>query len=404
MSNARRRCIQIFSILTFLLSCSGVAKKIKVATPEDRLNYIREAVVWIPRDTASLDLYSGPTDEEHWATGETIKCSFINPEDDKKKLNGYTPKFSCRSTDGTRVKVKYGIRNPEVYSEVAASRLLWALGFAADRNYSTKVACSDCPEDPWGYIKNLSSYERRRIETDPDVQSRFPWPEIYFKADRIFNPALTEKKHSGDKIEYNDIKGWTWTELNSLYSKNPEKAKVQKIHRDALTLLMSILQHADSKRENQRLMCAKGQTVTSENGVMSCTKPILVISDLGWLFGRGAFSNRLATLSRMNIKEWREERVWKDSSKCIANINPIPLTDALTPTAISEEGRQFLIKQFSKVSRAQIEDMFRGARTDMMALASRRVWVDASYADWADVLEAKMKVVAETTCPKKVSQ
>ena len=44
--------------------------------------------------------------------------------------------------------MKYGRYNGEVYAEVAATRLLWALGFPADRNYPVRVVCAGCSEDP----------------------------------------------------------------------------------------------------------------------------------------------------------------------------------------------------------------------------------------------------------------
>ena len=39
-------------------------------------------------------------------------------------------------------------KNGEVYAEVAATRLLWALGFGADRVYPVTVVCKGCPEFP----------------------------------------------------------------------------------------------------------------------------------------------------------------------------------------------------------------------------------------------------------------
>src|SRR6476661_3654972 len=75
------------------------------------LDMVRRAQVWRPGDVAAKDLAAGP------------------------KEPGATPKFACRLPDGDEVKVKYGRENGEVYAEVAASRLLWALGFGADRVY-----------------------------------------------------------------------------------------------------------------------------------------------------------------------------------------------------------------------------------------------------------------------------
>ena len=45
------------------------------------------------------------------------------------------------------VKVKFGGANGEVYAEVASTRLLWALGFGADRMYPVKVLCRKCPAE-----------------------------------------------------------------------------------------------------------------------------------------------------------------------------------------------------------------------------------------------------------------
>src|SRR5207247_2355989 len=57
-------------------------------------------------------------------------------------------KFQCAIAPGDEVKVKYGQANAEVYGEVAATRLLWALGFGADHMYPVTVECRDCPVDP----------------------------------------------------------------------------------------------------------------------------------------------------------------------------------------------------------------------------------------------------------------
>src|SRR6185436_17953152 len=79
-------------------------------------------------------------------------------------VSGSTPKFDCELPDGGKVKVKYGRANPEVFTEVAASRLLAALGFGADRMYVIdRVRCFGCPRDPF---KGLQCLNDRR---DPDV-------------------------------------------------------------------------------------------------------------------------------------------------------------------------------------------------------------------------------------------
>lgn len=384
------------------IAASGLyAKDIIVTSSAEREEYIRNARVWNEVDVGGLDLYSGPPSDYFREPGGTMSCRFMEPEEDPKPIHGFTPKFSCKTTDGKRLKVKYGNRNPEVFGEVAGSRLLWALGFAADRNYSVNLECENCPAEPWAYLKNLSSYERRRIETDIDVQSRFPWPEQYFKADRVFNPAVIEDKHKGDDISWNKKDGWSWDELHSLFSSDPVIASEQKIHRDALTLLMSILQHTDSKPDNQRLMCAKGQSYEDAQGHQKCRQTFLVVHDLGWLFGSGFAADPTRILSRMNYDDWRRNPVWHDQENCVPDVKPVAFSSGLRPREISERGRQFLVERFQKLNRKHLEDIFRAARVELMDWGHPAGPTPADHArQWADVLVAKMAEVSETRCPK----
>ena len=65
-----------------------------------------------------------------------VACAFSYPD---KPLTGVTPKFECDVVPGDVVKVKYGENNGEVFAEVVASRLFWALGFHRDRMYPVRV-------------------------------------------------------------------------------------------------------------------------------------------------------------------------------------------------------------------------------------------------------------------------
>ena len=61
---------------------------------------------------------------------QDVTCRFL-----MRRVGGTTPKFDCTLPSGEVVKVKYGAGNPELHAEVAATRLLAALGFGADRMY-----------------------------------------------------------------------------------------------------------------------------------------------------------------------------------------------------------------------------------------------------------------------------
>lgn len=62
-------------------------------------------------------------------------------------LGGQAPKFACTAPPDDEFNVKYGGNNADAYGEVAASRLLWALGFGADRMYPVRIVCTGCPRD-----------------------------------------------------------------------------------------------------------------------------------------------------------------------------------------------------------------------------------------------------------------
>jgi hypothetical protein len=56
-----------------------------------------------------------------------------------RTVSGATPKFNGQLTDGEIVKVKYGRSNAEIRAEVAATRLMSALGFDADAMYALRT-------------------------------------------------------------------------------------------------------------------------------------------------------------------------------------------------------------------------------------------------------------------------
>jgi hypothetical protein len=83
------------------------------------------SALWRDRgDVAALNLLDGPGGQAR-APGTNFK--FI-----KESLNGTAPKFDVEDENGTKWKVKLG---PEVKSETAATRLVWAAGYFTDDDY-----------------------------------------------------------------------------------------------------------------------------------------------------------------------------------------------------------------------------------------------------------------------------
>jgi hypothetical protein len=83
------------------------------------------AALWRDRgDVSALNFLDGPGRKEH-QPGTNLK--FI-----EESKSGTAPKFDVEDENGARWKVKLG---PEVKSETAATRLVWAAGYFVDEDY-----------------------------------------------------------------------------------------------------------------------------------------------------------------------------------------------------------------------------------------------------------------------------
>lgn len=342
---------------------------------EPRQAYIRRSQVWLGGDLEgwlshlrSLDLLAGPSRYDGFAPEALVRCTFVEAH---PGLTGATPKFLCRvathpndargaqpaaeARDDT-LMVKWGADSGEVYAEVASTRLLWALGFAADAVYPVRVECSDCADDPW----------------------RDPHPHIDHLPP-VFAPAIIEKKFPGRTIEERPDQGWTWDDLNRV---DAAVGGAPRMHVDALRLLAAFIQHRDNKAENQRLVClADGETITPD-GRRTCVWPFMLIGDLGSTFGGPAhlFSHK------MTLDAWRHEPVWKVPRRCIANLDDEPATrGGLEEPQIGEPGRRFLAALLGALDDAQLTALFTAAR------AGQR----GGVAEWVAVFKERRRQIEE---------
>jgi hypothetical protein len=94
-------------------------------TPGRGADQQAKAVLWTePKDLATRSLYYGPGGKRHEPHGP---FTFV-----KEDRGGTNPKFLVRDADGVEWKVKLGL---EARSETAASRIVWAAGYATDEDY-----------------------------------------------------------------------------------------------------------------------------------------------------------------------------------------------------------------------------------------------------------------------------
>jgi len=402
-----RFAISILSSL-FLISCShtpnrypaGEIKKPYLKNRPDRYAYLQYASILEDVDIPSRNILRGPQREDAFENNSMVNCHFSKAG---KHKSGATPKFDCKIKKD-KFKVKFTPRNPdekltdlmykdyekEIYAEVAATRLMWALGFYADTVYPVRVLCKDCPTNPvLGFQENESPQS------------------IYWGESSI------ERKLDGREMELEKIPGWTWQEMNNLVAGAHQKQMSQSIVNayfkaqsfdkkkfntewNALKLLAAFLKHNDNKADNQRMMCF--ETVEFQ-GKTICSQPVIYIQDIGSSFGGGGkIPNRGGKAS---LKDWASKPVFKgyDAEKqlCQAALTASFRAQSylgwifrggLQDPYINEEGRLLLSHKLDALTDEQIEQIFTVARMDHL----KEVKADGSYvtiADWVRVFKEK---------------
>ena len=323
-----------------------------------RLATLAAAQVWSPTDIPSIDVRPGPAGQDAPTPGQLVQCLFV-----PKSFDGSSPKFACAIDGSDEVKVKYGRDNGEVYAEVAASRLLWAIGFGADRMYPVRVRCRGCaPDAAASHATTLDTVE--------------------------FDPAVIERRFPGDAIEAGPEQGWSWSELDLV---DDRMGGAPRAHRDALKLLAAFLQHTDSKPQQQRFACLS-EIHPTRNGPV-CAKPFLLIQDLGKTFGRADYLNR-DVMASVNLRAWQAVPVWADATRCIARLDT-SVTGTLHNPRISEAGRAFLADLLNQLSDAQLHDLFDVARVDLRIIDETPA---ASIDEWVAAFKDKRRQITDTRC------
>lgn len=293
-------------------------------TQAEREAILRRARVVLPGITPRPALADNPPDSEGTLSGSPVRCRYL-----PGPPRGTTPKFDCVLPDGEVVKVKYG-RNAEIPAEVAATRLLAALAFPADRMYVIpRLRCYGCPRNPF-----LAAHLTHTLGADGWLAARGAGGRY---AD--FAWAIVERKFNGDAIETADSQGWVWWELDRI---DPD-AGATRADVDTLRLFAVFLAHWDNKAANQRLVCQDA----------ACAQPIAMMQDLGATFGP----------HKVNLAEWKTAPVWADRRTCQVSMRSFPYGGATFKDAeIAEVARRRLGDALGGMTEAQLRQLFAAAR------------------------------------------
>ena len=337
---------------------------------DSRSAALARARVWVePRvPIARFDFSANPPGEGSFDPSADVECTFTT-----KKIGGTTPKFYCAMPNGETLKVKYGEPNGEIPAEIAATRLLSALGFPSDRMYRVHaVKCRGCPILPQQALQCLERGGPRAICMEGSTESSLV----------TFEHAAIERPFAGKKIEAEDDQGWSWYELEKV---DPRVGGSPRAHVDALRLVALILAHWDNKGANQRLVCPDGREERDGN----CAAPLAIIQDLGASFGP----------KRMDLPNWKQVAMWSDPSACRVSMSALPFNGAtFTDRQISEEGRQFALKLLRQLSREQLDALFVAAGVSSFNHVIAEAHTPRA---WTDAFVAKVdQIAAAGPCPR----
>jgi hypothetical protein len=262
---------------------------------------------------------------------DPVTCRFLSAIP-----TGTSAKFDCVLDGGEVVKIKYS-RNPEIQAEVAATRLVHALGFGADHvEIVPRLRCHGCPRFPFLAMRLLS----------PRLADSVIGHHGYEDGYTDFDWVALERKFPAPAIETPTTEGWAWWELHD------SAAPVREL--DALRLLAVFLAHWDNKSENQRLVCLDDLPTSVASGVRrTCERPFALMQDLGATFGP----------KKVNLARWREFPIWSDRSTCQLSMRRLPFGGGTFPdVTVSEEGRVLLGRQLAALSDAEVRSLFETAR------------------------------------------
>ena len=283
-------------------SGSGVSDADTERAARLRDEALRSARVWrtpaVP--VARANLAGNPPGPGGFETGAEVTCRFL-----PKAVGGTSPKFNCELPGGDTIRVKYGVANPEGHAEVAATRLLAALGFPADQMFVVKkVRCLGCPQFPL---------------PGAEVPRRYrPRSGVLRRRYRLLARRRLRSGGGRAPASRREDRGLQGPGLGVVRARShrPGARGIAAGEVDALRLMAMLLAHWDNKAENQRLVCASGNRV--EHG---CRQALVIVQELGATFGP----------RKVDLANWQRTRIWSDAGTCTVSMETLPYKGGTFP-------------------------------------------------------------------------
>jgi hypothetical protein len=311
----------------------------------------------VPGDSMKFQCWHMTTDGAFYnANGETTRVDDVKVIVDKHKSGEKDAKLYAR--DDTKnehpikadhFKIKYlkpaypghDPRFNEVFTSVAASRLMWVLGFPADPTYPAgSASCIGCTDDPFG--KKLGD-NKSSLKDAP----------------AIFKVVSAERELSWDEINPEDDETWSWTDAADFYSTG-QWSHQQKVEYDAYRLALGLIHYHNALPQQNRLDCAQWDQPAAGKS-KTCTKPVMYVHDLGSTFGKKRSGLDLfGTNPRGSFSAWEPQTVFVNAERCELRAT------LLGDKQVLKEAQDIMIQRLGKLDRETVKSIFRTARFNMM--------------------------------------
>jgi hypothetical protein len=246
-------------------------------------------------------------------------------------------------------KVKYlkppypdhNTRYNEVFTEVAASRILWVLGFPADHVYPLgSAACIGCTADPFG--SNLKD----------NIASLKDGPSI-------FKVVSAERETPWERINPEGDETWSWSDAAKFYA-DGEWTHQQRVEYDAYRLALGLFHYHNAIAQQNRLACAQWAPEMAGQPRV-CQRPMIFVQDLGSTFGKAKGATDLfGTNPRGSFSDWESQTVFTNPQSC-------ELRATLDGNKhVLKEAQELMIQRLGRLDPQTVRTIFSVARFQMM--------------------------------------
>lgn len=200
-----------------LWASSSFAKDRSKGPRAEKLPDNAHRALWAqPPSIASRDLFYGPGGKHH----EPHSVFTFVDED----LNGTNPKFDVRDENGTKWRVKLGA---EARPEVAASHLLWAVGYFANEDYFL----------PDMKVEDMKPLKRGQKLVGPDGTMKDVRLKLILKDEKKVgnwrwrsNPFAGTREFNGLRVMMALMNSWDLKDENNSVSEDKADSDVPQLH------------------------------------------------------------------------------------------------------------------------------------------------------------------------------